>query len=72
METLLIHPENNEQLAAVKAVLKALKIQFEVNTPSSELPAHIKQLANKSIKQYEENGNAISLAEFSEQYFVKK
>ncbi len=29
METLIIHPENKEQLTAVKAVLKALKISFE-------------------------------------------
>ncbi|MCK9270944.1 MAG: hypothetical protein RBR40_14300 [Tenuifilaceae bacterium] len=28
MEVLTIHPENNEQLEAVKAVLKALKIPF--------------------------------------------
>jgi hypothetical protein len=29
METLTIHPENSDQLEAVKAVLKALKIPFE-------------------------------------------
>ena len=29
METLIIHPENKEQLTAVKAFLKALKISFE-------------------------------------------
>lgn len=28
MEVLTIHPENNEQMEAVKAVLKALKIPF--------------------------------------------
>ena len=28
MEVLTIHPENNEQLEAVKAVLKALKVPF--------------------------------------------
>lgn len=29
METLTIHPQNNEQLEAIKSVLKALKIPFE-------------------------------------------
>lgn len=29
MEVLTIHPENNEQLEAIKAVLKALKIPFD-------------------------------------------
>ena len=29
METLIIHPENKEQLNAIKAFLKALKISFE-------------------------------------------
>ncbi|MCF8235437.1 MAG: hypothetical protein K9G67_10380 [Bacteroidales bacterium] len=29
METLTIHPENNEQMKAIKAVLKALKIPFD-------------------------------------------
>ena len=29
METLTIHPQNNEQLEAIKSVLKALKIPFD-------------------------------------------
>lgn len=29
MEAIIIHPENKEQLNAVKAVLKALKVPFE-------------------------------------------
>lgn len=29
MEALTIHPQNNEQLKAIKSVLKALKIPFE-------------------------------------------
>lgn len=29
MEALTIHPKNNEQLEAIKSVLKALKIPFE-------------------------------------------
>lgn len=29
METLIAHPKNKEQLAALKAVMKALKVDFE-------------------------------------------
>ena len=29
METLIMHPENKEQLAALKAVAKVLKVPFE-------------------------------------------
>ncbi|MCG6188452.1 DUF2683 family protein [Maribellus maritimus] len=29
MEALTIHPQNNEQLKAIKSVLKAMKIPFE-------------------------------------------
>jgi hypothetical protein len=36
METLIVHPDNNEKLSALKAVMKALKIRFEV---SEEAPA---------------------------------
>lgn len=33
MGTLIVHPDNEEQLAAVKAVLQALKITFEEESP---------------------------------------
>ncbi|SES29139.1 DUF2683 family protein [Pedobacter rhizosphaerae] len=29
METLIVHPKNKEQLSAIKAVMKALKIDFK-------------------------------------------
>jgi hypothetical protein len=29
METLIVHPENKEQLAAMKSFMKAFKISFE-------------------------------------------
>jgi len=31
METVIIHPENKDQLSALKAFAKALKVKFEVN-----------------------------------------
>jgi hypothetical protein len=31
METLILHPENKEQLTALKAIAKALQISFETS-----------------------------------------
>ncbi len=31
METLIMHPQNKEQLLALKAVARALKISFEIS-----------------------------------------
>ena len=30
METLIVHPANKEQMSAIKAFMKALKVDFEV------------------------------------------
>jgi hypothetical protein len=69
MESLLIHPESAEQLKTIKAVLKALNVQFEPQ--SSVLPTHVSKSIEKSIKQYED-GQTISLQEFKEKHLSKK
>jgi hypothetical protein len=69
MEPLLIYPESAEQLKTIKAVLKALKVQFEPQ--STTLPPHILKIAEESIKQYE-NGETISFDEFKARHFSKK
>jgi hypothetical protein len=69
MEAILVHPENAEQLKTVKAILKALNVQFEPQSDS--LPAHVSMSIKKSIHQYE-NAQAISLQEFKEKHFSKK
>jgi hypothetical protein len=69
MESLLVHPENAEQLKTVKAVLKALKVQFEPQP--NKFPDHVLKSIEKGIKQYE-NGQTISLQEFKEKHFSKK
>ncbi len=45
METLIVHPENKKQLAALKAFMKAFKISFEENksTYNPEFVEMIKQ-----------------------------
>jgi len=69
MEPLLIYPESAEQLKTIKAVLKALKVQFEPQ--SNTLPPHVLKIAKESIGQYE-NGQTISFDEFKTRHFSKK
>ena len=69
MESILIHPESAEQLKTVKAVLKALNVQFEPQ--SNTLPPRVLKSIEKGIKQYEA-GQTISLQQFTEKHFSKK
>jgi len=52
METLIVHPKNKEQLTALKAIMKALKVDFktEKNTESIYSPEF-----NAKIKRGEED-----------------
>ena len=45
METLIVHPENHEQIDALKAFLKAFKIKFEAKPEST--PTDFSDLAGK-------------------------
>ena len=58
METVIMHPKNKEQLSALKAVAKALKVDFETEESpyNPEFVARIKE----SMKQAKE-GNYITL-----------
>ncbi len=69
MESILVHLETTEQLKAVKAFLKALKVQFEPQP--NTLPPHVVKSIEKSLKQ-SANGETISLEEFKDKYFTKK
>jgi len=51
METLLIHPENSEQLKAIKAVLKVLNVGFESTKESPYSKAFVEKI-KQSRKQY--------------------
>lgn len=52
METVIIHPQNNEQLSALKAFAKALKMDFEtIKSPYS--PEFVKKI-KQSRKEVEE------------------
>jgi len=67
MESLLIHPESQEQLKTIKAVLKALKVQFEPQVEPIKLPNHVLKGLDKSLQQFED-GKSISLEEFSNKH----
>ncbi|PRD49141.1 hypothetical protein C5745_00405 [Sphingobacterium haloxyli] len=54
MDTVVIHPKTKEQLAAVKAFAKALKMEFEITQPTSQYdPEFVKKIldADKSAKK---------------------
>ena len=69
MESILVHPENPEQLKTVKAVLKALKVQFEPQPKT--FPPHVIAGIEESLSQHQ-NGQTISLQEFKEKHLSKK
>jgi methionine synthase I (cobalamin-dependent) len=69
MESILIHPENVEQLETIKAVLKALKVPFEPQ--SNSLPPHVIKDIEKGLGQAK-SGQTISFEEFKEKHFSKK
>ena len=48
METLIVHPDSKEQLAAIKAFLKALKVNFKADhTKSPSNPFDFSDIAGK-------------------------
>ncbi|MEO7213652.1 DUF2683 family protein [Mucilaginibacter sp.] len=58
METVIVHPKNDEQLSALKAFAKALKMDFET-TKSPYNPDFVKKI--KQSKKQVEDGNFITL-----------
>lgn len=68
MEAVTIHPENAEQLKAIKTVLRALKVPFELQTNS--LPQHVLDSIDKGLTQADKK-ETISLEEFKKRHFLK-
>lgn len=58
METVIVHPKNDEQLSAIKAFAKALKMDFET-TKSPYNPDFVKKI--KQSKKQVEDGKFITL-----------
>lgn len=52
MDALIVYPENKEQLTALKAVMKAMKVSFEQK--SVVYPEHVLEGVKKSLKQASE------------------
>lgn len=58
METVIMHPKNNEQLTALKAFAKALKVEFE----TTKSPYHLDFVAKiKTSKKQVEEGKFTTL-----------
>ncbi|WP_293788804.1 DUF2683 family protein [uncultured Pedobacter sp.] len=49
MDALIVYPENKEQLTALKAVIKAMKITFEQK--SEVIPKAVKEGIKESLQQ---------------------
>jgi hypothetical protein len=50
METLIVHPENEDKLKVVKAFLKAIEVSFEKSPYDAEFVAKIKE-GEKQFKE---------------------
>lgn len=44
METIIMHPSNKEQLIALKAIAKVLKVHFEIEEADSYNPEFVKKV----------------------------
>jgi hypothetical protein len=53
METVIMHPQNKEQLSALKAIAKALNVDFETTKESPYNPEFVKKI-KASRKQVED------------------
>jgi hypothetical protein len=52
MDALIVYPENNDQLTALKAVMKAMNVAFEQK--SKIYPDHVINDIKNSLKQADE------------------
>jgi hypothetical protein len=52
MDALVVYPENKEQLIALKAVMKAMKVSFEQR--GEIYPEHVIRGVKESLQQAEE------------------
>lgn len=49
MESLIVYPKNKEQLKAIKAILKAMKIPFD--TRKHDMPEYVITGVKKALEQ---------------------
>ncbi|QEM05877.1 hypothetical protein DIU31_021040 [Mucilaginibacter rubeus] len=54
MDALIVYPENKEQMEALKAIMKAMKISFEQK--SEAYPDYVVKGVKESLKQADEGG----------------
>jgi uncharacterized protein DUF2683 len=59
METTIVHPKSQKQLATVEAVLKALDVSFEKEAKSPYNPAFVAKI--KESMEQAKQGNSLQL-----------
>jgi hypothetical protein len=59
METVIVHPKNKEQLSALKAFVKALKMDFEIKADSPYDPDFVDMV--RSAQKEVDEGKLIKL-----------
>jgi len=59
METVIVHPKNKEQLSALKAFVKALKMDFETTADSPYDPDFVAMI--KAAQKEADEGKVITL-----------
>lgn len=64
MEAYVVYPENKEQVSALKAVLKVLKINFEPQT-TTPLPPHAVEGMKRGLADLDA-GRKIPFSDFEE------
>jgi len=69
MQSILVHPENAEQLKALKDFLIAANISFRPQAKS--FPKHVAEGIEESIQQHR-NGQSISLQEFRDKHLLNQ
>ncbi|MFC3561582.1 DUF2683 family protein [Pedobacter jamesrossensis] len=66
METLIVHPKDENQLAAIKAFMQALNIDFE--NQANTITDNLKRSIDKGINEAD-NGETISFEAFKLKHF---
>jgi hypothetical protein len=66
METLIVHPNNGEELMAIETLLKAMKIDFEKEEASPYDPRFVDKIKRGEKAMKEGKGVKVDLDNFKE------
>lgn len=61
----IVHPTTNEQITALKAFVKAMKIKFEISTEKPYNPAFVKKIEQSQKDKEEGKGTSMKIEDFN-------